>query len=262
LLGATVVAAVSGLTMEALPLASYPAFAGPTMPSAGPASFADVVDRVKGAVVSIKVNTDQSKDSLDGDTLPMPNLPKGSPLEKFFRQFGERGSSEPFDGENRGRLRTEVAQGSGFFVSADGYVVTNNHVVEHATEVAITTADGKTLLAEIVGTDPKTDLALLKVKEGSNYPFVSFASDAPCTVDGAGNTGVVVSDVDPVSAAAEKGIQTGDVILEVAGKTVSQPSEVAAAIEAAKADGKKSVLMRVKSEDAMRYVALSIKAVS
>jgi serine protease Do len=72
-----------------------------------------------------------------------------------------------------------IAQGSGFFISADGYVVTINHVVEHAKEVTVITADGKTVPARIVGTDPKTDLALFKVKEGSDYPYVSFASQEP-----------------------------------------------------------------------------------
>ncbi len=81
-------------------------------------------------------------------------------------------------------------------------------------------------------------------------------------VDGAGKTGVVVADVDPDGAAAQKGIRTGDVILEVAGKPVSRPSDVTAAIDAAKADGKKSVLMRVKTEDSARFVALSTEAVS
>ena len=391
--------------------------------------------------------------------------------------------------QDRPQPHMGMAQGSGFFISADGYVVTNNHVVEHATDVTVTTADGKTIPARVVGTDPKTDLALLKVKEGSDYPFVSFASqtprvgdwviavgnpfglggtvtagivsargrdigagpyddflqidapinhgnsggptfnangevvgvnsaifspsggsvgigfaiasdvaknvvqalkddghvargwlgvqiqpvtqdiadsmglkdakgalvaktekgspaadagikdgdvitavngdavadahdlarkvaalgpkkavelavlrngspqtlkvtlgalsdekqakaDAPAqhskdamakygmtlepatAVEGAGKTGVVVADVDPDGAAAEKGIKTGDVIVEVAGKSVSQPSEVVAAIDAAKADGKKSVLMRVKSQDNARYVALSTQAMS
>ncbi len=81
-------------------------------------------------------------------------------------------------------------------------------------------------------------------------------------VDGAGKTGVVVADVDPDGAAAQKGIQTGDVILEVAGKPVSRPSDVKAAIDAAKADGKKSVLMHVKTEDSSRFVALSTEAAS
>src|SRR5208337_734404 len=143
--------------------------------------FADVVDRVKGAVVSVKVKIDGSKISYDGDgeAQPLPNLPKGGPLERFFRQFGEPGLGERFSGQDRQQPRTGMAQGSGFFISADGYVVTNNHVVEHAKEVTIVTADGKSIPARIVGTDPKTDLALLKVKEGSDYPYVSFASQAP-----------------------------------------------------------------------------------
>ena len=81
-------------------------------------------------------------------------------------------------------------------------------------------------------------------------------------VEGAGKTGVVVADVDPDGAAAQKGIATGDVILEVAGKPVSNPSDVTAAIDGAKANGKKSVLMQVKTEDSTRFVALSTEAVS
>ncbi len=69
-----------------------------------------------------------------------------------------------------------MAQGSGFFISADGYIVTNNHVVDHATEVTVTTSDGKTLDAKVIGTDAKTDLALLKVKGDGTYPFVAFAA--------------------------------------------------------------------------------------
>jgi serine protease Do len=72
-----------------------------------------------------------------------------------------------------------MAQGSGFFISSDGYIVTNNHVVDHATEVTVTTADGKTLAAKVIGTDAKTDLALLKVNDSGTYPFVKFAPHAP-----------------------------------------------------------------------------------
>ena len=81
-------------------------------------------------------------------------------------------------------------------------------------------------------------------------------------VDGAGKTGVVVADLDPDGVAAQKGLKTGDIILEVSGKAVSRPSEITAAIDSAKADGKKSVLMRVKTEDSTRFVALSTQAVS
>jgi serine protease Do len=75
-----------------------------------------------------------------------------------------------------------------------------------------------------------------------------------------GQDGVVVADVDPDGAAADKGLKEGDVILEVAGKPVNRPSEVAEAINAAKADGKKSVLLRVKSGDGERFVTLPARA--
>ena len=94
LLGAAAVAAVGGLTIEALPLSTYSALAGATAAAAGPASFADVVDHVKGAVVSVKVKTEETKVSYDGEAQPMPNFPKGGPLEKFFHQFGGRGFGE------------------------------------------------------------------------------------------------------------------------------------------------------------------------
>ena len=100
----------------------------------------------------------------------MPQFPPGTPFEHFFRQFGMP------DGERTVAHRphaSTMAQGSGFFISADGYIVTNNHVVDHATEVKVTTADGKTLDAKVIGTDPKTDLALLKVK-GDRLPLRLF----------------------------------------------------------------------------------------
>ena len=489
LLGAAAVAAVGAVTIEALPLSTTPAIAAAQASQAGPASFADVVDRVKGAVVSVKVKVEDADISDEFDAPPMPGLPKGGPLEKFFRQFGAPGMGGNFgDGETHRRPHTGMAQGSGFFISSDGYIVTNNHVVEHATDVTVTTADGKTIAARVVGTDPKTDLALLKVKEGSDYPYVSFASQSPrvgdwviavgnpfglggtvtagivsargrdigagpyddflqidapvnhgnsggptfntegevvgvntaifspsggsvgigfaiasdvaktvvaqirdtgkvargwlgvqiqpvsqdiadslglkeakgaivdkaekdlpaaaaglkdgdvitsvngeaiadlhdlarkiaalgpkkeadltiirggtqqtmkvilgsmaedhqakadteehnknalakfgmklepaTSVEGAGKAGVVVADIDPDGAAAQKGLQTGDVIIAVGGKPVSQPSDVASAFDTAKADGKKSVLMQVKNDSGTHFVALSTEAVS
>ena len=79
------------------------------------------------------------------------------------------------------RLKPHVtqAQGSGFIISPDGYIVTNNHVVENATEVTVTLDDGKTVPAKIVGTDKKTDLALLKIKQGGSYQYVEFAKATP-----------------------------------------------------------------------------------
>ncbi len=491
LLGAAAITAVGAVTIEALPLSTYSAVAATPITSAGPASFADVVDHVKGAVVSVKVKIDETNVADDSDAQPMPNIPKGGPLEKFFRQFGAPGMGQPFGDNEQPHQRPHMgmAQGSGFFISSDGYIVTNNHVVDHAKDVTVTTTDGKTMAARVVGTDPKTDLALLKVKEGSDYPYVSFASQTPrvgdwviavgnpfglggtvtagivsargrdigagpyddflqidapvnhgnsggptfnaqgevvgvntaifspsggsvgigfaiasdvaktvvqqlkdngkvargwlgvqiqpvsqdiadslglkdakgaivdkaekdspaaaaglkdgdvitalngeavsdshdlarkvaalgpkkdaeltivrngspqtlkvtlgsmsdehqaqadepeqhskdamakygmalepaTAVEGAGKTGVVVAQVDPEGAAAQRGLQTGDVILAVGGKSVSQPSEVASAINSAKSDGKRSVLMQIKNDNGTHFVALPTEAVS
>jgi serine protease Do len=136
-------------------------------------SFADVIDRVKPAVVSVRVKVQQvaQRDGdEDGPNFSMPNVPPGSPLERFFREF--RGEPGPRGQRPPGSPRQ--AQGSGFFISADGYLVTNNHVVDNGSEVQIVTDDGRTLDAKVIGTDAKTDLALLKA-EGSDFPYVKLA---------------------------------------------------------------------------------------
>ena len=76
------------------------------------------------------------------------------------------------------RRQLVTGEGSGFFISADGYAVTNNHVVDHAKSVEVTTDEGKVYTAKVIGTDQKTDLALIKV-DGSDFPFVKFADHAP-----------------------------------------------------------------------------------
>lgn len=126
-------------------------------------SFADLVEKVKPAVVSVRVKAQVASagdESLD-DIPPQ--------LRRFFRERGE--GAMP----NRPQPRQSMSQGSGFFVSQDGYVVTNNHVVENAVEVQLVTDSGKTLDAKVVGTDPRTDLALLKVKDAGDYAFVQLA---------------------------------------------------------------------------------------
>ena len=72
-----------------------------------------------------------------------------------------------------------TGQGSGFFISADGYAVTNNHVVDKAKTVEVTTDDGKSYTAKVIGTDPKTDLALIKLDGRGDFPYVKFADAAP-----------------------------------------------------------------------------------
>jgi len=142
-------------------------------PGARPAGFADLVQRVKPAVVSVLVRmnaTETARVEDDDDAPAMEN----SPFDRFMRRFG-------FQDLPRGRRpqpHSVGAQGSGFFVSADGYVVTNNHVVAGAKSVEVVTDDGRTLQAKVVGTDQKTDLAVLKV-EGKNFPFVNFSDHDP-----------------------------------------------------------------------------------
>ena len=155
-----------------------PASAATTQAQQGPVGFADLISKVKPAVISVRVKIDEtaSADS-DGSQMrgeeDMPNF-KGTPFEKFFRQYGENG---PRARVPHHEMVTGV--GSGFFISADGYAVTNNHVVDHAKSVEITTDDGKTYTAKVIGTDPKTDLALIKVDGRSDFAFANFASDKP-----------------------------------------------------------------------------------
>ena len=136
-------------------------------------SFADVVDKVKPAVVSVRVKLENAVSNEDGfQSFGSGNLDQLPPqLREFFKRFGENGMPQ--------RRGAQQGLGSGFFISADGYVVTNNHVVDHAKTVQVMTDDGRTLDAKVVGADPKTDIALLKVKEGSNFPHVSLAKIAP-----------------------------------------------------------------------------------
>jgi serine protease Do len=189
LLGAVALAALGGVAAEtsiapvsaAATTAQAPAAEAPAVQApAGPASFADVVDRVKPAVVSVKVKlTDADQvDDQDSDGIPgMPDIPKNSPFYHFFRHFGmPEGNNR--DGDHAPRHHFSQAQGSGFFISGDGYIVTNNHVVDHASEVTVTTSEGKSMSAKVIGVDSKTDLALLKA-EGSNFPYVTFAAHTP-----------------------------------------------------------------------------------
>ncbi|GGD93253.1 serine peptidase [Aureimonas endophytica] len=165
-----------------------PSFAEPVRVDSPMANFgfADVVAKVAPAVVSVRVkekaNVVASADE-DGDQQqanPLDSLPRDHPLRRFFEFGNPRGGN----GEGQRSLKPRntpraMAQGSGFFISEDGYLVTNNHVVDGGETFTIVMDDGKEYTAKLIGTDKRTDLALLKVDAPSvKFTYVEFADDA------------------------------------------------------------------------------------
>jgi len=145
-----------------------------------PVGFADIVEKVKPSVISVRVKVDGGPRtmSFDGDS----PFPPGSPMERFFKRFGSpdgQGQGIPDSPRGPRGRNFSMGQGSGFFISADGYAVTNNHVVDKAQSVEVTTDDGKTHTAKVIGTDPKTDIALIKVDGRNDFPHVPLAEKSP-----------------------------------------------------------------------------------
>lgn len=128
---------------------------------AGLPSFADVVEQVSPAVVNIVVTKDAIRVSANQDGSPFA----GTPFDDFFERFG-------FGGDQWSMPQPQPArgEGSGFIIDSDGYIATNYHVVDGASEVTVTLNSGEQLRASVVGTDPRTDLALLKVDNGGDLP--------------------------------------------------------------------------------------------
>src|SRR4051794_22751617 len=142
-----------------------------------PIGFADIVEKVKPAVISVRVRIENSRTSTTNSENPFP---KGSPMDRFFRRFGQPENGTPNEpGAQPGGRSFTTGQGSGFFISADGYAVTNNHVVDKAESVQVTSDDGKTYTAKVIGTDPRTDVALIKVDGRNDFPFVAFTEQPP-----------------------------------------------------------------------------------
>jgi serine protease Do len=171
-------------------------------PSGAPMSFADLIDRVSPAVVSVLVTT-EIKNKRDQRALnPFRGLPG---FDEYEDRFGE-GQGEGEEGSPE-TDQDGAALGSGFFISSSGYIVTNNHVVENAREVVVSLKSGDELEAEIVGTDPRTDLAVIKVKKSGSYPFVEFATKAKPRV---GDWVVAVGNPFGLGGTATAGIVSAD----------------------------------------------------
>jgi serine protease Do len=170
---AVLVAGPSGYLL--LPALTASAHAAETAPNT--AGFGDLVAKVKPAVISVRVKIDGDADNAavsqrDGEDMNQDQ--SGSPFDQFSQQFGFRG---PNGMPQRHQVIT--GEGSGFFISPDGYAVTNNHVVDHAQSVQVTTDDGTIYTAKVIGTDKKTDLALIKVDGKKDFSYVKFADQPP-----------------------------------------------------------------------------------
>jgi serine protease Do len=166
-----------GLTLgNIVPFAAAETATQPTIDTPygrAPLTFADLVAKVSPAVVSINVKGDAKV--AESDQIPgLPDLPEDNPLYDFFKQFRKNMPQQPQ------KAQPTLAQGSGFFISPDGFVVTNNHVVEDAEDITVTLENGDKYPATLVGTDPRTDVALIKVKaDGKTFPFVEFETKDP-----------------------------------------------------------------------------------
>ena len=153
----------TGQALAALLLAA--ACGLPSLASGHPASFAELVERASPAVVVIS----SVGEAVDGG-FPFESLPDGHELRERIEDYLDRQGNVP---QQRGRLPFE-GQGTGFVVDPAGYIVTNDHVIGGADGVTLVTINGRSHEAEVIGTDPKTDIALIRIEAGYDLPYISF----------------------------------------------------------------------------------------
>ena len=149
-----------------------------------PIGFADIVERVKPSVISVKINIAEKIASKDKDDSANRTTTRRS--SRARRWSASSGASADRMAcrracavDPRGGRGPVTGQGSGFFISPDGYAVTNNHVVDGADKVEVTMDDGKTYTAKVIGTDQRTDLALIKVAGRTDFPFAKLSDGKP-----------------------------------------------------------------------------------
>ena len=164
----------AGRVLRSLAVAGVLALSVPVVPvfAKGPESVAALAEQLSPAVVNIGT----SRRVPGGGGVPFPDLPDGSPLEELFDEHN------PNNGLGEEQMQEARSLGSGFIISAEGIVVTNNHVIEGAEEIEVYLTDGTRLPATIVGKDDKTDLAVLKVDAGHELPFVEFGDSDKAVV--------------------------------------------------------------------------------
>jgi len=177
---ALVIAGLMGSTGLAVGTALFtpaPAVAQSALAGAPAEGFADLVDQVMPSVVSVQAKytpASVTDESGNGEQQFQFGFPPGSPFEQFFRNM-PNGQQSPFKAPRPGGM----SQGSGFIISEDGYAVTNNHVIKDASEVSVKFSDGREYDAKVIGTDPKTDLALLKINANETFKPLKFAEGKP-----------------------------------------------------------------------------------